>query len=344
MISIENLIGTELGTIQDTLTTIENDEFHHSVWAHYHELVQSVEEANAIARQQWERELDEWEQERPSLPEGADPADAQYFFANWERRNPKPTIKGFTVMNPPSSDWQQFANWLYGASNSMVQYCTNVSDFDELDLTKPSALKEYKRRRQQVFLRVAANAFPSEWAEYQQEQAELQRAKVAKADATILNQLEAVSPTAPVAERDSTGDMVMGKALALMAELSEAVRLLPDALMNDIIAAQGGDAGASMITASDQESLAKIMTMVLTANSSQLKSMEEVVKLLDRGSAAKCKPMSRAAISFLYNWLDSLPANLRFTTWFKYGEGKQWNNRIRARLGLPKLPDAMDWL
>ena len=337
MISIENLIGTELGTIQDTLNTIENDEFHHSVWAHYHELVQSVEEANAIARQQWE-------QERPSLPEGADPADAQYFFANWERRNPKPTIKGFTVMNPPSGDWQQFANWLYGASNSMVQYCTNVSDFDELDLTKPSALKEYKRRRQQVFLRVAANAFPSEWAEYQQEQAELQRAKVAKADATILNQLEAAAPTAPVAERDSTGDAVMGKALALMAELSEAVRLLPDALMNDIIAAQGGDAGASMITASDQESLAKIMTMVLTANSSQLKSMEEVVKLLDRGSAAKCKPMSRAAISFLYNWLDSLPANLRFTTWFKYGEGKQWNNRIRARLGLPKLPDAMDWL
>lgn len=344
MISIENLIGTELGTIQDTLTTIENDEFHRSVWAHYHELVQSVEEANAIARQQWEQELDEWEHERPSLPEGADPADAQYFFANWERRNPKPTIKGFTVMNPPSGDWQQFANWLYGASNSMVQYCTNVSDFDELDLTKPSALKEYKRRRQQVFLRVAANAFPSEWAEYQQEQAELQRAKVAKADATILNQLEAAAPTAPVVERDSTGDAVMGKALSLMAELSEAVRLLPDALMNDIIAAQGGDAGANMITASDQESLAKIMTMVLTANSSQLKSMEEVVKLVDRGSAAKCKPMSRAAISFLYNWLDTLPANLRFTTWFKYGEGKQWNNRIRARLGLPKLPDAMDWL
>ena len=76
MISIENLLATELGTIQDTLTTIENDEFHRSVWAHYHELVQSVEEANAIARQQWE-------QERPSLPEGADPADAQYFFANW---------------------------------------------------------------------------------------------------------------------------------------------------------------------------------------------------------------------------------------------------------------------
>ena len=311
------------------------------MWAHYHELVQSVEEANAIARQQWEQELDEWEQERPSLPEGADPADAQYFFANWERRNPKPTIKGFTVMNPPSGDWQQFANWLYGASNSMVQYCTNVSDFDELDLTKPSALKEYKRRRQQVFLRVAANAFPSEWAEYQQEQAELQRAKVAKADATIYGQLEAAAPTAPVAERDSTGDAVMGKALSLMAELSEAVRLLPDALMNDIIAAQGGDAGASMISASDQESLAKIMTMVLTANSSQLKSMEEVVKLIDRGSAAKCKPMSRAAISFLYNWMDSLPANLRFVTWFKYGEGKQWNNRVRQFWQSQACPDSI---
>ena len=343
MISIENLIATELGTIQETLNTIDNDDYHRSVWAHYHELVQSVEAANAIARQQWEQELDEWEQGRPSLPEGADPADAQYFFANWERRNPKPTIKGFTVMNPPVSDWQQFANWLYGASNSMVQYCSNVADFDELDITKPSALKEYKRRRVQVFTRVAPNNFPAEWAEYQEQQLALAFAKVAKADATILNQLEAAAPTAPV-ERDSTGDMVMGKALSLMAELSEAVRLLPDALMNDIIAAQGGDAGASMITASDQESLAKIMTMVLTANSSQLKSMEEVVKLIDRGSAAKCKPMSRAAISFLYNWMDSLPANLRFVTWFKYGEGKQWNNRIRVRLGLPKLPDAMDWL
>ena len=201
-----------------------------------------------------------------------------------------------------------------------------------------------KRRRHQVFLKVAPTLFASEWSEYQQEQAELQRAKIAKADATILNQLEAVAPTASAIERDSTGDVVLNKTLTLLAELNEAVKLLPDAVINDMVMAQSGDNAASMITASDQESLSKIMTMVLTANSSQLKSMEEVVKLIDRGSAAKCKPMSRAAIRFLYNWMDSLPANLRFTTWFKYGEGKQWNNRIRVRLGLPKLPDAMDWL
>ncbi len=344
MISIDNLISTELATIQQALSTIDNDDYHLSVYHHYCGLKQAVEEANALARQRWEQELDEWEQERPSLPADTDEVDAQYFYTNWERRNPKPTIKGFTLMSPPSDNWREFSGWLYGASNSMVPYCTNVSDFDELDITKPPALKEYKRRRQQVFLKIAPTLFATEWAEYQQEQAELQRAKIAKADATILNQLEAVAPTSPAIERDSTGDVVLNKTLTLLAELNEAVKLLPDAVMNDMIMAQSGDNAASMITASDQESLTKIMTMVLTANSSQLKSMEEVVKLVDRGAAAKCKPMSRAAIRFLYNWMDSLPANLRFTTWFKYGEGKQWNNRIRVRLGLPELPSAVDWL
>ena len=88
MISLDNLIATELATIQQVLSTIDNDDYHLSVYHHYCRLLEAVEEANAIARQQWEQELDEWEQGRPELPAGTDEVDAQYFYTNWERRNP----------------------------------------------------------------------------------------------------------------------------------------------------------------------------------------------------------------------------------------------------------------
>lgn len=321
--TITELMATKAENIKDAWQLIEDTTFQLSIYNAYQEMKKDVEAANATYRLEWEQQLQEWEANAPD----ATGEDGDYLRTAYQRHNPKPRLRATTTMEPDIFRWQEFAEWLYRGVD-LTSYCFNASSFDVMDLSISSVMKEYQRRVKNSFQSIVPNAFPVEWQEHKDKLAKLEREEeqreLERRQAAIAAAMPAELPEAPKGSDP----------LVEIAQLSHQI-----AALAAVVPAYVADNSDAVMTNSDWVTVAKIMIMLYSANSAQVKTMEQIALILVRGQASGCPPMSNKAIKLIYNWLvglDGTPmlSNTVFADWFIRGAGRPINNRIRERLGL----------
>lgn len=329
------ILNMRVNSITDALALIRDTEFTYSVAGLLAKYKKSVDEDNAIMRQNHGALIAEWEDSKPAIDEKRAQvvgSDEHFLLSQWQKANPKPKLKQYAMFSAVAPiDVAAEAKFLF-ANEGLIGLCFNTVELDAIsnDLDDPAVIQRYQNRLEKAFPNMCKVMFADLWEQYEQEKQERKRAEL---EAKIVAQQEQAQANqvmvAAEAEAAATKGINIRTAINIsLANLVSLIEQLEDPAVSN----------NHSLTPADMPSVARLLSAIYSANSAQVKTMQGVAGTIARGHISGCRPMSVGCITFFYDWLLSIrtDTNIKskaFSDWFDGVEGMRLQYIICTKIG-----------